>query len=74
MGVGLLDGIEHRPEDVELELQDVQRTLLLLWRAEGVERHAQAVLDIARGQWNARAEIRQPFRLHPRIVLWPAGK
>src|SRR5579864_3671236 len=67
----LFDGIQHGPQDVELELQDLQRALLLLTRPEVIEGHRETVLHIALRERDARAEVGEASRVDPWIVLWP---
>ena len=69
--IGALHRIEHRPQHVELELQDLERALLLLARAEMVERDREAMLDVAPRLRSAGAEVLQSPRVDPRIVLRP---
>ena len=51
--------VVHRPQDVELELQDVERALLLGARREIVERDRQRLLDVAPRLRQAVAEVLQ---------------
>ena len=45
--IGDLIASSMRPQDVELELQDLERALLLRARREVLQRDRQAVLDVA---------------------------
>src|SRR4030081_377369 len=69
-----LHGIEHRPQHVQLELQDVERALLLFASMEVFQRQRQPVLDVAPRLRKPVAEILQSLRVDPWIVLRPTGK
>src|SRR6476659_9639551 len=72
--IGNLHRIEHAPENIELELQDLQRALLLLPGAEMLQRYFEAVLDVAARFGEAAAEVRVAGGVDPWIVLRPAGE
>src|SRR5690606_17975561 len=69
--VGHAHGIEHAPQHVQLELQDVQHSFLRVERAVMPEGDAQAVLDIAPRFLQALAEIVVTGRLDPGVMLRP---
>ena len=62
LGEGLFDGIEHGPQDVELELQYLECAFLLFTGLEVIERDLQAVFNIALRERDTRAEIGQVGR------------
>src|SRR4026207_2116845 len=70
--VGELHRIQHAPKDIELELQNLERALLLAPGAEMLQRYFEAVLDVAACFGEAAAEVRVAGGVDPRIVLRPA--
>src|SRR5262249_24940286 len=58
-------------KDIELELEDLERALLLAARTEMLERHLEAVLDVAARLGEAAAEVGIPGGVDPRIMLRP---
>src|SRR4029077_18389250 len=66
--------VVHRPQDVELELEDAERALLIRVRAEIVDGHRQRLLDVAPRLRQAVAEILEAGGFDPRIVLGPVGE
>src|ERR1700728_495409 len=72
--VAQLNGIQHRPQQVELELQNVQRPPLRLACEEIAEGDLEPVFHVARGQRQARSEVLQPAGIDPRVVRGPAGE
>ena len=71
--VMLAHRVVHRPQDVELELQQFQRAFLFGPGAEQVEREPQTVLHVAMRFLHAALEVVEPVGLDPRIVLRPFG-
>jgi hypothetical protein len=67
----LSHGIVHGPQDVEFELQHLQRPSLLLASLEMSQRHGESMIHIALCQRDTAAEILQPVLLDPRIVFRP---
>ena len=67
-----LHRVEHAPEHVELELQDLERALLLLAGPEMLQRHLQAVLHVAARFGQPAPEVGVARRVDPGIVLRPA--
>ena len=66
------DRIGQRPQNIELELQDVERTLLQgAVVAEIVEREAQAVGHAAPRLGEAVAEVVQAVAFDPRVFVGP---
>ena len=63
--------IEHRPQHVELELEDVERALLLLARFEMLERGLETVFDIPSRLGQSLAEVLIALRFDPRVMLRP---
>src|SRR5688572_26137876 len=66
-----IHSIEHRPQHVELELQDLQGALLLFPRFEVVQRYLKTVLDVASRFRQPLAEVLIALRLDPRVVQGP---
>ncbi|MFM2111947.1 MAG: hypothetical protein RLZZ271_607 [Pseudomonadota bacterium] len=55
---GFFYAIKHGPQNIEFELENLKRTLLLRRRAEMIQRDSQAMFNIAARQWDPVAEIR----------------
>ena len=75
MGVieaNLFDGVEHGPQDVELELQNVQRPMLRGAGGEALQRDLQPVRHVPARQRNEAPEVSQSLCIDPRMVRWPA--
>lgn len=70
--VGHAHRVEHAPQHVQLELQDIQHAFLCLAGPIVLQGDPQAVLDVAPGLGQATAEILVAGRLDPRIVARPA--
>src|ERR1700744_4367863 len=58
-----LNGIEHRPEQIQFQAQQFQCARLRSARLEMLERYAQSLLDLLRCETHLRAEILQARRL-----------
>src|SRR6266571_9063523 len=63
--------IEHRPQDVELELQDLQRALLVLARPEMAQRDLKTVFDVPSRLRQSLAKVLVALRFDPRVMLRP---
>ena len=72
VNIGQPHGIQHGPQDIQLELQDFQRPFLLLPGLEMFQGDGKSVFHIATGLTDPLAKIRQSFRFDPRIFVWPA--
>ncbi|EAA20316.1 hypothetical protein, partial [Plasmodium yoelii yoelii] len=72
--IGEVHGVQHRPQDVELELEDFQGPFLLFAGLEMIQRDFDAVLDIAAGLSHPLAEIGQAVGCDPRIQIRPASQ
>lgn len=70
--VGHAHGIEHAPKNIQLELQDLQHTLLARTGGVVLQGDCQAVLDITPRLAQARAEVFVTGGVDPGVVLWPA--
>lgn len=70
--VGHAHGVEHAPEDIQLELQDFQHALLAGRGRVVLQRDRQAVLDVAARLAQAGAEVFVAGGVDPGVVLGPA--
>jgi hypothetical protein len=66
--IGQPHGVQHGPQHIELELQDVQGVSMLGAAAEMAERDVQAVLHVPAGLAQALAEIVVALGPDPGIV------
>src|SRR5690606_25960321 len=71
MHIGLLHGIQHAPQHLQLELQDCQGPPLLFAALKVVQGNRQTMTDIGPGLGQASAKVIVPLRFDPRIVVWP---
>jgi len=69
--MGEQHGIEHRPQQIELELEDDQRPLLQFTGVEMAEGDAQAVDHVARRFSQATGEVVVAFRFDPWVMRRP---
>src|ERR1051326_640465 len=70
--IGQLYCIEYRPQHVELELQNLQRALLLSTRLEMIKRGLKTVFDVPSRLRQSFAEGLVSLRFNPRIMVRPA--
>ena len=69
--VGHAHGVEHAPQHIQLELQDVQHAFLRITGAVVLQGNAQAMLDVAARLAQTIAEVVVTGRIDPRVVLRP---
>src|SRR6185312_13860875 len=67
--VAAVDRVELRPEQVALEGERRHRALLVGAGAAALQRHPERVLGVAGGERQPRAEVLEPGRVDPRVVL-----
>ena len=71
VAIGESHGIEHRPENIQLELQQARRVCLLLGSLKIIEGDTQTMLNISPGFTQSFAKIAKPRRTDPRVVIGP---
>ena len=71
VAIGESHGIEHRPENIQLELQQPKRVCLLLGSLKVIEGDTQTMLNISPGFTQSLAEIAKPPCTDPGLVIGP---
>src|SRR6516164_3554449 len=74
VGVRGLDRVEHAPEHIELETEDLACPLLQRASIEVVEGQSKAMVHVTARFGEASPEIGEAFGVDPRIMLRPVGK